>query len=237
MKRGRTIRRIVASLAIGVVMTVLVAWLAQRPDLTPSPGQTLASGPWPIAVPPEWPREPDDVFLRHNATSSLFSYRHGWEDWRERVAIDPSALTYNALEYRIGWPLRALVAYEAFVWTKSGENLVDLGLWRSGLPVPRRWRIISNYLIGSLPILPLWPGFIGNTMFYGLFTWLAMAGFSTTKRRRRVRRGLCIACAYPLTGGEVCPECGLVVGVDLKTNAATSQTNPAATKATPTPHE
>jgi hypothetical protein len=59
-----------------------------------------------------------------------------------------------------------------------------------------------------LPYAPLWPGFAINTVFYAGILWLLFAAPFALRRRRRIKRGLCPACAYPVGDSEVCTECG-----------------------------
>jgi hypothetical protein len=70
-----------------------------------------------------------------------------------------------------------------------------------------------------LPIGPLWPGFAINTLFYAAVLWglwLLFAATFALRQWRRVRRGLCPACAYPVGASEVCTECGKAVTPKLK---------------------
>jgi hypothetical protein len=64
-----------------------------------------------------------------------------------------------------------------------------------------------------LPYLPLWPGIAINTIFYALILWLLFFAPFAWRRRRRLKRGLCPACAYPVGGSPVCTECGTTVKV------------------------
>jgi hypothetical protein len=54
-----------------------------------------------------------------------------------------------------------------------------------------------------------------NTLFYAAILWLLFAAPFALRRRRRIKRGLCVKCAYNLRGrapqSEVCPECGSMV--------------------------
>src|SRR5678816_2967482 len=59
-----------------------------------------------------------------------------------------------------------------------------------------------------LPLRPIWPGFAINTIFYAAVLWLLFAAFGQIRRRRRIKRGLCPACAYPVGESAVCTECG-----------------------------
>lgn len=61
----------------------------------------------------------------------------------------------------------------------------------------------------GVPILPLWPGFIANTLCWG-FAWFALLNLPGALRRAsRRRRGLCETCGYDLSVSTgLCPECG-----------------------------
>ena len=64
-----------------------------------------------------------------------------------------------------------------------------------------------------IPTLPLWPGLLGNTLFYGVFALTPIALLRWRKLHRRARRGLCLKCGYdPGEGVKACPECGLARG-------------------------
>jgi hypothetical protein len=69
-----------------------------------------------------------------------------------------------------------------------------------------------------LPVIPVLPGFLINTVFWGLISWGAHrvvlrpfgAVVARRSRARRRKRGLCIMrkCGYQVGALEVCPECG-----------------------------
>jgi hypothetical protein len=68
--------------------------------------------------------------------------------------------------------------------------------------------------IRLLPYAPMWPGFAINTLFYAGTLWLLFAAPFALRRRRRIKRGLCPKCAYPIGRGgtsDVCTECGAAV--------------------------
>jgi hypothetical protein len=60
----------------------------------------------------------------------------------------------------------------------------------------------------ALPLTPLWPGFAINALFYAAMLWIMFAAVSVLRRWRRIRRGVCPNCAYPVGRSEVCSECG-----------------------------
>ncbi len=82
------------------------------------------------------------------------------------------------------------------------------------LPAERskRVRTMANVLsLRVVPLMPIWPGFAVNTLFYATLLWLLIWGLSTLRRILRVRRGLCPKCAYPMGRSAVCTECGGVL--------------------------
>lgn len=65
----------------------------------------------------------------------------------------------------------------------------------------------------QIPLRPIWPGVLGNLLFYTMPALVLLAsmrlGLLALRRRRRRRRGKCIGCGYePGNGITTCPECG-----------------------------
>ena len=96
-------------------------------------------------------------------------------------------------EIAYGWPL--ISAFSRDGWISRGEG---------GLVIP--W--FSKYDKRTLPLRPIFPGFAIDTIFYAAMLWLPFAAFGRIRRRRRIKRGLCPACAYPIGESGVCTECG-----------------------------
>jgi len=69
----------------------------------------------------------------------------------------------------------------------------------------QRWLI---HYEGTLPVHPVWPGFLVNTLFYAIILWLLIPGPFVLRRLIRVRRDLCPKCTYPMGESAVCTECG-----------------------------
>jgi hypothetical protein len=60
-----------------------------------------------------------------------------------------------------------------------------------------------------LPLVPMWPGFVLDTVVFGAGWWVVAAGVVGTRRLMRQSAGRCGACGYDLRGGAgACPECG-----------------------------
>ncbi len=80
---------------------------------------------------------------------------------------------------------------------------------------------------GYVPIRPIWPGFLINTVLYAMLLSTLVGGpvrlFRTVRTERRLKRGLCPACAYPIGSSLVCTECGH--GIPRKPAHASSSTS------------
>jgi hypothetical protein len=104
-----------------------------------------------------------------------------------------------------GWPMSALRAIE---WSES-SGLGKLKVVKTAYVAVERPS--DNRPVRWLPIRPIWPGFAINTLFYAGILWggwLLFAAPLAVRRRRRIKRGLCPACAYPVGDSPVCTECG-----------------------------
>jgi hypothetical protein len=96
-----------------------------------------------------------------------------------------------------GWPLFCLCGE---TWTKA-----------AGQPNSTQWMCtVNRNSCDSLvfPLRPLWPGFAINTIFYAAVLWVLFAVPGRVRRWRRIKRGVCVRCAYPVGASDVCTECG-----------------------------
>ncbi|MBL0927216.1 MAG: hypothetical protein IBJ11_06125 [Phycisphaerales bacterium] len=114
------------------------------------------------------------------------------------------------VDQAIGWPFRAAVARTSIAL--SGPT------WRvdSGIRIPDEWtspRLMGKswYLEGMpfvFPLEPIWGGLLANLAIYVAPIVVALETARALRRRRRVRRRRCPACAYPMGPSRVCTECG-----------------------------
>jgi len=178
-------------LLLGAIISIGVAWgfgaKAEQP--TGSSQQTLSAE--------EFQRIWDANFSHAHET-----YYFGWRDTRwfttalligDELMGDPHisrrGVQNQLLMIDSGWPCRMMRHIQT--WDSS-----TLGQPR---PLPMRWLSESSWL---------WRGFAINTLFYAAILWLLFMAPFALRRWRRIRRGLCPACAYRIGDSAVCTECG-----------------------------
>jgi hypothetical protein len=110
-----------------------------------------------------------------------------------------------------GWPLLSLWAS----WDLAPRGMgVLIGFDKTmyhGIDLDPAGPVKVMDRIRVLPLGPIWPGFIINTLFYTLLLWLLFFAPFAARRTLRRRRGLCRECAYPIGVSPVCTECGAAV--------------------------
>ena len=108
-----------------------------------------------------------------------------------------------------GWPWLSLWVsfHEIRPSGTTGTTKVAVERW-TGLAVSSGAKLLDPPK--ALPLIPIWPGFAINTIFYAAILWLLTLGPFTARRIIRRRRGHCIKCGYDLRGtyDGGCPECG-----------------------------
>lgn len=127
-----------------------------------------------------------------------------------RITRSVSGPTMTVADRR-GWPLPALQSNFEPVFTCD---------WRMGDVVCGIQRRDKSERLGkqpwadwALPLLPVWPGFLVNTVLYALAAWPIARSPFVLRGWFRKRRGVCPACTYPAGTSSVCTECGTPVRV------------------------
>lgn len=128
-----------------------------------------------------------------------------------------------------GWPMRSFVGDEWLAgqygdvqnsWTESNVSVFSVFGMRLALSI--RPSITPAMIVNSasipyakssmlvLPIRPLWPGFIANTIAYAALALVMLRGMRWSRLAYRRWRGNCLCCGYSLIGNASgqCPECG-----------------------------
>ena len=123
-----------------------------------------------------------------------------WSPWTE------FAWSMSVHKTSAGWPFFAITG--CFVWDDRKSDH-SAGHFETAFLMPD-WlaRSGNRSLVTFIPFGPMWPGFAINTIFYTAILWLPFAALGRIRRRRRIKRGLCPACAYPVGDSALCTECG-----------------------------
>lgn len=193
------VRRLLASLFLGAVLTICTAWSCVM----------WVSGRW---VPPPTPESYNTNF-DNTATIDVFGFS-GEELWGARGSDDYFKQWWGSglSKRRAGFPFKALQSeVQAFHDQKlvalQGWNLPTSELFRRGYPTSKLPPWLHAQRERRLPFVPMFPGILINTIFWGSFSWLALSGLDVLRRRGRTKRDLCVSCKYTLAGLETCPEC------------------------------
>jgi hypothetical protein len=143
--------------------------------------------------------------MNYDASYKFTEFGPAWPWWLAEPPGNGSA-KYSTLPahsyFAQGWPMRALWCEltDFHRYIKGGVFLHREGTFR---PIEH-----------VLAFRPIWPGFAINTVFYAAVLWLLFAAPFALRRRRRIKRGLCPQCAYPVGASPVCTECGAAVAGD-----------------------
>lgn len=210
----------------GVALTVLTAWLLPVAISLNPPAANYSNvarplQPWPDAVPATWPSQCDYAQSTDSGVNQRTIASSG----------QPSATTtyYELNVHRVGFPMRALARSECatrgltppgitpppptimtFSTGPTARTVIfngniynfSRGPWHDGLGLndPR----IPKFL----PIRPLWPGFLINTLFYTAVLYTLLVTKRSFTYSRRYLKHHCPTCGYDLKGLTTCPECG-----------------------------
>lgn len=212
----RIVLRVLVFLLIGAAINVAVAWGCAIRGQERWVRYTSAE-PWPVAAPDDWPD-------RSGTADIMFS-----RTWRHIFAVNrPHAdgLPFFLQDVELsGWPLPSMRSSICASGSSSrmGMNArldfaaisgLEMPAWLLRSPGSRNRSALSVMRTGLrpstqyLPIMPVWPGIAANAALYALAAWAALAVARLLRALSRVRRGLCLRCAYPVGISSVCTECG-----------------------------
>ena len=106
-----------------------------------------------------------------------------------------------------GWPFRAMGGAVVLSPEIVPRSIVET---RSAWIWPRDQSLSGLRVVDVrfIPLQPLWRGLLMDSVFYAVILWLLFAATFALRRWRRIRRGLCPKCAYPVGTSTVCTECG-----------------------------
>jgi len=220
MMRRRTILAVFMLLVAGAVINVAVAWIGAAVNIADTHTRAAAAKyAHPNTGQEAWWR----ITVYQSAMSTTFAC-YWWKDnlgrgtendpaallphWAADMAQPngdmPSSFGGGFLQggwlHASGWPCRSFYV--------RIENTSALGVRvQYGMAVGPRLQNGHGYL----PLGPIWPGFVMNSLIYGGVLWVMWAGLLALRRMIRRQRGQCPACAYPIGTSGVCTECGAAV--------------------------
>ncbi len=138
-------------------------------------------------------------------------YRAGWPapsmqheaHWAQLVDRGPSPMYFDSYDsvHATASPPKASLASGLELWRATQHN-TGFGL------MPIEFEPTNRF---ALPLLPLWPGFLLNTIFHAILMFALIRTPRVVRRALRRRGGRCVGCGYDrdgLDGGAACPECG-----------------------------
>ncbi len=221
----RRLFKLVVFLLLGAVVNVAVAWrCAAWVDISIAEnnvGLTDLNGP-------QWLFGSRDCL----GTTRLFMRPRWYDLYHEPLALFEGSVPYwskvserpdprdrdqlyapkNFLRYETaaGWPARSMMWFTETTDTAWAGGANDKApQWCIELS-PDTSRSPAHLQRRGIPLLPIWPGFAINTVFYATILWLLTLGPFTARRMIRRNRGHCIKCGYDLRGdfSAGCPECG-----------------------------
>ncbi len=218
---GRRLKRrivtILIFLLLGAIVNVAVAWgldywLANAIH-TYWPGVRVTEKElvrWCDRTPElfEYPFELTHGIKDHRIGQSSYEMLSGWdpgpadrESSGSRVLFDEAVIVD-----RRGWPM---ISLEKQGWYRHESDPQRSSSATVGvLHLPRTWD--CGHTNQMLPLRPIWPGFLINTVFYTAILWPLYISPFILRRHIRHKRGRCIKCGYDLRGDldAGCPECG-----------------------------
>ena len=205
----RWLVRICGLLLLGAIVNVAVAWtvaLLISDRIQQGKWREMhieeAQAYWGRHAPPSW--HGAAVAVGNSLESWVFGFRHTQVFAYKRLDpfrddIPPSLKMYAVGDDAAGWPLVSMLFRSRYMTDASAQVVEVEGGWQMPSASP-----------GSkvAPLLAIWSGFAINTVFYAGVLWLLFAAPFALRRRRRIKRGLCPKCAYPVGQSDVCTECG-----------------------------
>lgn len=139
----------------------------------------------------------DLALLHKKPTKPLIKPFPAWPDFHDTFRVS----RFKIESVGVGWPVVSLRAERREIPAGSPGTLS--GSIGSGVNWPDR----------LIPVGVFWPGFAKNMLAYATLIFVVWALFRMlpgARGRRRLSRGRCPVCNYPLTSDppSLCPECG-----------------------------
>jgi hypothetical protein len=222
--------RVLLFLILGAIVNVAVAWgFAAFGPYNKSKPETLFFRPlrnekcWYAVVEDRYIGERRFKVIIADSESVAYQFCEIWkfdyDPWTE-LEVPTWVRAHAISDVAIAAPKEARIFADAsYGWPRSSlvyHISMTLRQFRNGDPAMTQWGFNSTTESAStggdaryLPLLPIWSGFVANTLFYGAVIWMLFAAPASLRRWQRVALGLCPKCAYPTGTSDVCTECGV----------------------------
>jgi len=212
-------------LILGAIVSLAIAWALALWSVSETPVE-LTVIPTPSAWPKylkacDWPPPREAVRLNRigPGTSTILVKGHSRYKTPTGERRYPRPPYVNLSIHRFGWPMRAaewhsheVSGVPRRVEATMRQQVADAAGLRTGIERPSFIPVGKSYQPRRLPVVPSWPGFAVNTLFYASILGLLICGPFALRRLVRLKRGRCPRCGYNLRGqpstSAGCPECG-----------------------------
>ncbi|MBX3359593.1 MAG: hypothetical protein KF745_14335 [Phycisphaeraceae bacterium] len=193
-------------LLLGALATVAASWSSfLLLDRQMTGEATLPASKWPCSVPGHW-EAPGSTVVSWNLWRTCAQTRSAGEFGPPGGTRAPVP-RFEVNTWSFGFPVRALemtyLADHGPLIATGGASIVAR---RGVIELPDA--IASRIRASALPWVPVWPGFLIDSVTFGAALWVLTAVPIAWRRGARVRRGLCARCAYAVGNLAQCPECG-----------------------------
>lgn len=210
----RIVVRVLAYLLLGAVANIALAWACVA--WSPTGGASLDNRPWdsnrgwPVPVPDDWWTYTGPVSVERGFGMVLAKNNFAGLARVSRESAEFEHSEVFAARLDAGWPWRSLTTHYVRIRRRpSPPFLTAPPPWECALEVRGMRRGVVRPL--ALPCRPVWPGFLANTLLFGVLLGTGPHAISLIRRQSRIKRHLCPVCAHPIGTSPVCTECGAAV--------------------------
>ena len=215
----RTLLVFLLLLAGGAIINIAVAWGCAIFLCDVTDGWTMRSGASRLENGSVWGNfrldRPGYFEIRSHVSAPPDEWEERWEDPSSLIepwGRVPSQMEVNTQweEFASGWPRPVLRSrlhindYSRSFAATATPKVFPRDTLESGFTI--QVPLLSREAI--LPTGMIWHGVVINTVFYAVLAWLVFALTIILRNQRRIRRGICPGCMYPVGTSDTCTECG-----------------------------
>jgi hypothetical protein len=200
--------KVMVFLLLGAIVGVAVAWgcmLLLQPLIKSRGSSSRQSTSGDEAAQLLWVLF-DDAAITPDHCFGGTQMRFGWAEHDGSCwAAGKDKVYWRVESKQAGWPFFGLEGYRgSYKHARGSEHKIGHG----AIEVKGSRQGWLSEDVRFIPLIPRWPGFAINTLFYAGILWVMFAAPFALRRWRRMKRGLCPACAYPVGESDICTECG-----------------------------